>query len=282
MTLRNRWRKTLSYCMLSLTGVCAVVAVSMLFLLLGYLVYNGWRSVDWDFFTKLPKSPGETGGGMANAIVGSVQIILLATIAGLPVGFMAGIYLSEFGGRTFAFLVRYMADLLNGVPSIVIGIFAYAVVVVPMHINSALAGGFALALMLIPITARSTEQFMNSVPQTLREGALALGASKWKAIATVVVPAAYRGIATGMILGVARIAGETAPLLFTSGSSDYMSTGFTQPTASLPVMIYYRATAPWEDWHRQAWAAGMVLLFLVLLANVAARLILSRGIAIQK
>jgi phosphate transport system permease protein len=282
MTFRNRWRKTLSYGMLSLTGVCAVVAVSMLFLLLGYLVYNGWRSIDWDFFTKLPKSPGETGGGMANAIVGSVQIILLATIVGLPVGFMAGVYLSEFGGRTFAFLVRYMADLLNGVPSIVIGIFAYAVVVVPMHINSALAGGFALALMLIPITARSTEQFMNSVPQTLREGALALGASKWKTIATVVVPAAYRGIATGMILGVARVAGETAPLLFTSGSSNYMSTGFTQPTASLPVMIYYRATAPWEDWHRQAWAAGMVLLLLVLLANIAARLVLSRGIAVQK
>jgi phosphate transport system permease protein len=282
MTLRNRWRKTLSYAMLSLTGVCAVVAVSMLFLLLGYLIYNGWQSVDWDFFTKLPKSPGETGGGMANAIVGSLQIILLATIVGLPVGFMAGVYLSEFGGKTFAFLVRYMADLLNGVPSIVIGIFAYAVVVVPMHINSALAGGFALALMLIPITARSTEQFMNSVPQTLREGALALGASKWKTIATVVVPAAYRGIATGMILGVARIAGETAPLLFTSGSSNFMSSGFTQPTASLPVMIFYRATAPWEDWHRQAWAAGMVLLLLVLLANVAARLILSRGIAVQK
>ena len=282
MTLRNRWRKTLSFVMLSLTGVCALAAVIILFLMLGYLVYNGWRSVDWDFFTKLPKSPGESGGGMANAIVGSFQIILLATVIGLPVGFMAGIYLSEFGGKSFAFLVRYMADLLNGVPSIVIGIFAYAVVVIPMHVNSALAGGFALAVMLIPITARSTEQFMNSVPQTLREGALALGASKWKAIATVVVPAAYRGIATGMILGVARIAGETAPLLFTSGSSDYMSTGFTQPTASLPVMIYYRATAPWEDWHRQAWAAGMVLLFLVLLANVAARLILSRGIAVQK
>lgn len=282
MTLRNRWRKILSYVMLSLTGVCAVVAVAMLFLLLGYLVYNGWRSIDWDFFTKLPKSPGEPGGGMANAIVGSLQIILLATLAGLPVGFMAGIYLSEFGGKTFAFLVRYMADLLNGVPSIVIGIFAYAVVVVPMHINSALAGGFALALILIPITARSTEQFMNSVPQTLREGALALGASKWRTIATVVVPAAYRGIATGMILGVARIAGETAPLLFTSGSSDYMTSGFTQPTASLPVMIYYRATAPYDDWHRQAWAAGMVLLLLVLLANIAARLILSRGIAVQK
>jgi phosphate transport system permease protein len=282
MSPRNRWRKTLSYIMLSLTGVCALVAVAILFLMLGYLVYNGWRSVDWDFFTKLPKSPGETGGGMANAIVGSFQIILLATAIGLPVGFMAGIYLSEFGGRTYAFLVRYMADLLNGVPSIVIGIFAYAVVVVPMHGNSALAGGLALAVMLIPITARSTEQFLSSVPQTLREGALALGASKWKTIATVVVPAAYRGIATGMILGVARIAGETAPLLFTSGNNAYMSSGFTQPTASLPVMIFLRATAPYEDWHRQAWAAGMVLLLLVLFANIAARLILSRGIAVQK
>ena len=282
MTLRNYWRKTLSYVMLSLTGVCAVAAVVILFLLLGCLVYNGWRSVDWNFFTKLPKSPGETGGGMVNAIVGSFEIILMATLAGLPVGFMAGVYLSEFGGRSFAFLVRYMADLLNGVPSIVIGIFAYAVVVIPMHGNSALAGGFALAVMLIPITARSTEQFMSSVPQTLREGALALGASKWKTIATVVVPAAYRGIATGMILGVARIAGETAPLLFTSGNNDYMSNGFSQPTASLPVMIYLRALSPYDDWHHQAWAAGMVLLLLVLLANVAARLVLSRGIAVQK
>ena len=281
MTLRNRWRKILSYVMLSLTGVCAVVAVSTLFLILGYLVYNGWRSIDWNFFTQLSKPAGETGGGMKNAIVGSFQIILLATAIGLPVGFMAGVYLAEFGGKTFAFLVRYMADLLNGVPSIVIGIFAYAVVVVPMHGNSALAGGIALALILIPITARSTEQFMTSVPQTLREGALALGASKWKTIATVVVPAAYRGIATGMILGVARIAGETAPLLFTSGNSDNMN-GLGQPTASLPVMIFYRALSPYDDWHRQAWAAGLVLLLLVLLANVAARLILSRGIAVQK
>jgi phosphate transport system permease protein len=281
MTMRNRWRKTLSYLMLSLTGVCAVVAVATLFLILGYLVYNGWRSIDWNFFTQLSKPAGEAGAGMKNAIVGSFQIILLATAMGLPVGFMAGVYLAEFGGKTFAFLVRYMADLLNGVPSIVIGIFAYAVVVVPMHGNSAIAGGVALALILIPITARSTEQFMTSVPQTLREGALALGASKWKTIATVVVPAAYRGIATGMILGVARIAGETAPLLFTSGSSDNMN-GLRQPTASLPVMIFYRALSPWEDWHRQAWAAGLVLLLLVLVANIGARLILSRGIAVQK
>jgi phosphate transport system permease protein len=282
MTYRNRWRKTLSYVMLSLTGVCAVVSVSLLFVILGYLVYNGWRSLNWDFFTKLPRSPGENGGGMANAIVGSFEIILMASLIGLPVGFMAGIYLSEFGGKTFGSLVRYTADLLNGVPSIVIGIFAWTVVVVPMHGFSAIAGAFSLALILIPVTARSTEQFMSSVPQTLREGALALGASKWRTIATVVVPAAYRGIATGMILGVARIAGESAPLLFTSLNNQYWSTGLTQPTASLPMMIFLRATAPYEDWHRQAWAAGMVLLLLVLLANVAARLVLSRGIAVQK
>jgi phosphate transport system permease protein len=282
MTLRNRWRKTLSYFMLSLTGVCALVAVSILFLILGYLIYNGGRSLDWNFFTKLPKPPGENGGGMANAIVGSLEIILLATLIGLPVGFMAGIYLSEFGGRTFAFLVRYMADLLNGVPSIVIGIFAWTVVVVTQHHFSALAGGLALAVILIPITARSTEQFMSSVPQTLREGALALGASKWRTIATVVVPAAYRGIATGMILGVARISGETAPLLFTSLNNQFWSGGLSQPTASLPMMVYTHALAPYDDWHRQAWAAGLVLLLGVLLANIAARVILSRGISVQR
>lgn len=281
MTLRNRWRKVLSYFMLSLTGVCAVVAVSLLFFILGELVYNGWRSVDWNFFTKLPKPPGETGGGMANAIVGSVQIILLASIMGLPVGFLAGVYLSEFGGKTFAFLIRYMADLLNGVPSIVIGIFVWTVVVRRYHF-SAYAGGIALALILIPITARSTEQFMNSVPQTLREGALALGASKWRTIATVVVPAAYRGIATGMILGVARISGETAPLLFTSLNNQFWGGGLGDQTASLTMMIFTHATSPYDDWHRQAWAAGLVLLFGVLLANVAARLILARGIAVQK
>jgi phosphate transport system permease protein len=200
---------------------------------------------------------------------------------GLPVGFMAGVYLSEFGGKTFAFLVRYMADLLNGVPSIVIGIFVWTVVVTRFHF-SAVAGGLALSMILIPITARSTEQFMSSVPQTLREGALALGASKWKTIATVVVPAAYRGIATGMILGVARISGETAPLLFTSLNNEFWSGGLSQPTASLPYMIFVRATSAYDDWHRQAWAAGLVLLLGVLLANIAARLILSRGISVQR
>ncbi|HZT29625.1 MAG TPA: phosphate ABC transporter permease PstA [Bryobacteraceae bacterium] len=282
MSLRNRWRKFLNVFMLAMTGVCAVAAVSILFLILGYLAWNGWRSLDWNFFTRLPKPPGELGGGMANAIVGSAQIVLLATLIGAPVGFFGGVYLSEFGGRGFSFVVRYVADLLNGVPSIVIGILAWTVVVVPLHRFSALAGALALGLMLIPITMRQTEQFLRDVPQSMREGALALGASKWKMIATVVVPAAMRGIATGMILGVARIAGETAPLLFTSLNNQFWSSGWNQPTASLPVMIFSHAIAPYEDWHRQAWAAGLVLLLLVLLANVAARFILSRGISAQR
>ena len=232
--------------------------------------------------TKLPLPPGEVGGGVANAIVGSATMVAMASMIGLPVGFLGGIYLAEFSGKTMAFTVRYLADLLNGVPSIVIGIFAYAVVVAPMKRFSAIAGAFALSLMLIPVTLRSTEQFLLTVPRALREGALALGAPKWKAISTVVVPAASRGILTGMILAVARIAGETAPLLFTALNNQFWPGGVDQPTAALPVMIYKLATSPHEDWHRQAWAAGLVLLGLVLLTNITARWILSRGIAVQK
>ena len=279
---RLRWRKTVNYVMLTATGVCTFVTVAALFVILGYLIYNGGKSLDWNFFTKLPLPPGSEGGGMANAIVGSATMVGLASLIGLPVGFFGGIYLAEFGGKTMAFTVRYLADLLNGVPSIVIGIFAWAIVVVPMHGFSAYAGAFALSLMLIPVTLRSTEQFLLSVPRPLREGALALGASKWKAIATVVVPAASRGILTGMILAVARIAGETAPLLFTALNNQFWPGGLNQPTAALPVMIYKLATSPHEDWHRQAWAAGLVLLAMVLLTNIAARWILSRGIAVQK
>jgi len=282
MTLRNRWRKTLSYVMLTLTGVCAVVAVSMLFLILGDLVYKGWSSVDWNFFTKLPKPPGEVGGGMANAIVGSAEMVGLAALIGLPIGFMGGIYLAEFSGKTMGFAIRYTADLLNGVPSIVIGIFAWALVVVPLHSFSGLAGAVALGIMLIPISMRTTEQFLSTVPNALREGALALGAPKWKVLATVVVPAAMKGVLTGMILGVARVAGETAPLLFTALNNQFWPRGVNQPTASLPVMIYTHAISPYDDWHRQAWAAGLVLLAMVLVTNIAARWILSRGISVQK
>ena len=275
-------RKLVNYVMLTATGVCTFVTVAVLFVILGYLAYNGGKSLDWNFFTKLPLPTGEVGGGMANAIVGSATMVALASIIGLPIGFLGGVYLAEFGGKTFSFTVRYLADLLNGVPSIVIGIFAWTVVVVPMHRFSALAGGFALSLMLIPITLRSTEQFLVGVPRALREGALALGAPKWKAIATVVVPAAMRGILTGMILGVARIAGECAPLLFTALNNQFWPQGIDQPTAALPVMIYTHAMSPYDDWHRQAWAAGLVLIALVLVTNVSARWILSRGIAVQK
>jgi phosphate transport system permease protein len=271
------WRKSLNAVMLTLTGIAAFSVVSVLFLILGYLIYNGGKSLNWAFFTQLPKPVGETGGGMANAIVGSLKLLLLAAVTGLPVGLLAGIYLAEFGGRTFGFLVRYTTDLLNGVPSIVMGIFAYSLVVIPMRHFSTLAGGVALGIMVIPITLRSTEEFLRSVPGSLREGAMALGASKWKTIATVVLPAARAGIVTGMLLALARVAGETAPLLFTAFGNQFWSPGWNQPIASLPVMIYTYAIAPYEDWHRQAWAAGLVLLGLVLIANVGTRLAVSHG-----
>ena len=281
MNKRLMWRKAVNAVMLSLTGVCTFITVSALFVILGYLLYNGGKSLDWNFFTKLPLSPGELGGGMANAIVGSVQIVGLAAFIGLPVGFLAGVYLSEFEDKAFASVVRYVADLLNGVPSIVVGIVAWMLVVVPMRQFTGLAGSIALAVMLIPIVTRQTEQFLREVPNSLREGALALGASKWKMIATVVVPAGSKGILTGMILGVARIAGESAPLLFTALGNQFWG-GLTQPTASLPVMIYLRATSPYDDWHRQAWAAGLVLIALVLVANIAARLVLARGVSMPR
>ncbi|HTQ60046.1 MAG TPA: phosphate ABC transporter permease PstA [Candidatus Solibacter sp.] len=282
MNARLRWRKYLSNFMLTLTGGCALVSVSVLFLILGYLVYHGGTSINWDFFTKLPAPTGETGGGMANAIVGSAKLLLLATLFGVPVGFLGAIYLAEFSGHKVAFVVRYAADLLNGAPSIVIGIFAYSLVVKPFGHFSTLAGGAALGIMMIPITLRSTEEFLLAVPRNLREGAMALGASKWKTIATVIVPAAYRGILTAILLAFARVAGETAPLLFTALGNEFWSHGFSQPTASLPVMIYHYALSPYDDWHRQAWAAGLVLLALILIINIVARAILARGIAVPR
>ena len=277
---RIMWRKSLNYVMLTLTGVAAFAVVSVLFLILGYLIWNGGTSLSLNFFTQLPKPVGETGGGMANAIVGSLKLLFLAAVMGLPVGLLAGVYLAEFGGKTFSFVVRYTTDLLNGVPSIVIGIFAYSLVVLPVKHFSALAGGVALGIMVIPITVRSTEEFLRAVPGNMREAAMALGASKWKTIATVVLPAASGGILTGMLLALARVAGETAPLLFTAFGNRFWSQGWGQPIASLPVMIYTYAVAPYDDWHRQAWAAGLVLLGLVLISNLGARFILARSKAV--
>jgi len=282
MNGRLRWRKLVSAFMLTMTGVCAVVAVAVLFLILGYLVYHGGRDINWDFFTKLPKPVGESGGGMANAIVGSAKLLLLASLIGVPIGFFGGIYLAEFSGSKVAFVVRYAADLLNGAPSIVIGIFAYALVVHPFGHFSTIAGSFALGIMMIPITLLSTEEFLKGVPRALREGSMALGASKWSTIIRVVVPAAYRGIVTAILLALARVAGETAPLLFTALGNRYWSPGWNQPTESLPHMVYIYALSPYEDWQRQAWAAGLVLLALILMVNIIARVVLARGVAVPR
>jgi phosphate transport system permease protein len=277
MNLRLLWRKILNAAMLSVTGLCALLVVCVLFVILGFLAWNGARSLHWSFFTNLPAPEGETGGGIANAIVGSGKLLLLSAIVGVPIGLLGAIYLAEFAGSTTSFFVRYAADLLNGVPSIVMGIFAYTIVVIPMHHFSSYAGGFALGVMMVPIILRGCEEFLVAVPRSLREGAMAVGASKWMTIATVVVPAAAGGIMTAILLALARVAGETAPLLFTAFGNQYWSHGWNQPTSSLPVVIYTYAISPYEDWHHQAWAAGLVLLGLVLVTNLLTRLLLSRG-----
>ncbi len=270
-------RKVVNFIMLTITAICTVMAAGVLVYILGYLFIHGATSLTWNFFTKLPTPVGETGGGMANAIVGSAKLLMIAAAVGIPIGFLAGVYLSEFGDGPFAFFVRYVTDLLNGVPSIVMGIFAYTIIVLPQKHFSTLAGGLALGVMMIPIAVRSSEEFLRAVSKSLREGAVALGASRAMAIFTVVIPAAKNGIITGVMLNIARVSGETAPLLFTSFSNRYWSEGLNQPTASLPVMIYTYAVAPYEDWHQQAWSAGFVLLTLVLGVNVIARMILTRN-----
>lgn len=269
-------RKAVNALMLTLTGVCTVLAVGLLFFVLGYLFVQGGFSLSWNFFTKLPVPVGETGGGMANALLGSAKVLLLATCIGVPIGFLAGVYLAEYAGGAYASVIRFVTDLLNGIPSIVIGIFVYTIVVSRAGFST-YSGGIALGIMMIPIALRSTEEFLKSVPGALREGAMALGATKSRTIATVVVPAAIRGLVSGMMLNLARVAGETAPLLFTAFGNQFWSPGWTQPTATLPAMIYAYAVSPYEDWHRQAWAAGFVLLTMVLVINITARSIVSGG-----
>lgn len=272
-------RKAVNALMLTTTGLCALLSISVLLFILGYLLVQGGKFLSWDFLTRLPVPVGETGGGMANAIVGSGKILLLATLIGVPIGFLSGVYLAEYGRTAFSSVVRFVTDLLNGIPSIVMGIFAYTLIVLKMRHFSAFAGGVALGVMMIPIALRSTEELLRSVPVSLREGAMALGAPKWKTVVTVVIPAAMRGILSGMMLNLARVAGETAPLLFTALSNQFWSPGWNQPTATVPVMIYTYAIAPYPDWHRQAWAAGFLLLTMVLLVNVTARSIVASGMS---
>ncbi len=275
-------RRVVNAVMLAGSGVCTVLVILVLFYILGYLFIHGLRSLTPAFFLKLPKPVGEPGGGMANAIVGSGKVLLLATCIGAPIGFLAGVFLAEYSGKTFAFVVRYTVDLLNGVPSIVIGIFAYAIIVRPMHHYSTLAGGAALGIMMIPIAVRTTEEFLRSVPNALREGAMALGATKARTIFTVVVPAAIAGLTSGMMLNLARVAGETAPLLFTALGNMFWSRGWLEPVATLPVMIYNYAISPEEELHQQAWAAGFVLLSLIFIVNITARLVIGRRAASAK
>ena len=272
-------RRAVNVVMAWLSFGAAVASIAPLVLILAFLVYQGASSVNLDFFTHLPKPVGEPGGGMANAIVGSIIMIGLASCLAIPLGILGGLYLA--GGRDprLPWLVRFTADVLNGVPSIVFGIFAYTVLVLPMRRFSALAGGFALALIMVPIVLRTTEEMIRLVPATFREAGLGLGLPEWKVDLRIVLPAARAGIVTGVMVAMARIAGETAPLLFTALGNRFWHQGLDQPMAALPLQIYAYAISPYDDWHRQAWAGALVLITLVLITSLAARLAIRRRVA---
>jgi phosphate transport system permease protein len=270
MTLTWRRRVT-SRIAVWLCALSVIVALIPLGFILFFVLSKGIRALNLDFFTKMPVPVGETGGGMANAIVGTLMLSGLGALAAIPVGIISGIYMSEYAGSRLASVVRFAADTLNGVPSIVIGVFVYGIAVLPFKQFTMVAGGIALGIMMIPIIARSTEELLRLVPNTLREGALALGATRARAVFTVVLPAALPGIITGVVLALARIAGETAPLLFTSLNSSYWNVNPLQPTASLTVQIYAYALSPYEDWQRQAWAGALVLVAIVLICSLLAR-----------
>ena len=267
----RRPRMILSSLFVAFCAASVIVALVPLAFILFFVVSQGVQALNLAFFTHMPTPVGESGGGMANAIVGTLILTSLAAVMAVPIGIVSGIYMSEYAGTRFAALVRFAADTLNGVPSIVIGLFAYTIVVVPFRQFSALAGGFALGTMMIPIIARTTEELLLLVPGSMREGALALGATRARAVFSVVVPAALPGIITGIILALARVAGETAPLLFTAFNNRYFSTSLTQPISTLTVQVFTYATGPYQDWHRQAWAGALVLVTIVLVCSLVAR-----------
>jgi len=282
MALRDRWRKFLSQLIVVLCGGAVLLALLPLALILFYVVTQGFSSLNAAFFTRMPVPIGETGGGMLNSIVGSLIVIGIGALLAIPVGVISGIYASEYRGTRLAAAVRFAADTLNGVPSIVIGVFAYGVAVLPFQHFSAAAGGFALGVMMLPLVMRTTEELLLLVPQTLREGALALGATRARAVFTVVVPAALPGILTGILLAVARVAGETAPLLFTSLNNAFFTTDPRQPISTLTVQVYTYAISPYPDWHRQAWAGALVLVGMVLSCSLLARLATARMERMQR
>jgi phosphate transport system permease protein len=272
-------RRLVNRVMSGLTFLAVLAVICPLLLILGFLVFRGISAINVDFFIHLPKPVGEAGGGVANAIVGSVIMIGLASGMGLPIGILGGLYLAESRDRHLPWLVRFLADVLNGVPSIVFGIFAYTVLVLPLRRFSALAGGFALGIIMLPIVIRTTEEMIRLVPNSLREAGLGLGLPRWKVTLRLVLPTARAGIITGVMVAIARVAGETAPLLFTALGNRFWQQGLDQPIAALPLQIYAYAIAPYDDWHRQAWAAALVLMTMVFVASLAARLATRRRAA---
>jgi phosphate transport system permease protein len=269
------WRHVKSIAVTAVLVACALVVIAPLFLVIYFLIVHGAASIDWNFFTQLPKPVGETGGGMANAIVGTMELLAMATVVGVPLGVLGGIYLAEYGSDRANDWLRFAADVLNGVPSIVWGMVVWLTVVAPLKGFSAYAGGLALGLMMVPLVMRTTEEVLILVPQSYREAALALGVSRWKVIMVIVVRTALKGIATGVIVALARIAGETAPLLFTSFGNNFWNHNLKEPIAALPLQIFYFAISPYDDQNRQAWAGALVLMALILALNITVR-VLSR------
>lgn len=271
---RDRRRRTTNLVMLTLTGVAALLTVVPLVLILFHLLTAGLSSINLDFFTQRPAPVGQEGGGMGNAVLGTIILVGTAAALGLPVAVGAGLFLAEAEGSRLANGVRFLTDVMNGIPSIVVGIFVWAWIVVGMGGFSAFAGGVALAIMLLPMVTRTTEEMVRLVPRELREGGLALGFTRWRTTLGIVLPAARSGILTGILVSLARIAGETAPLLFTAFVNPYWSWSLTEQIAALPVQIFLYATSPFEEWHRLAWAAALVLIGLVLAVSVTARFLI--------
>ena len=273
MNVRKK-RKAINNLMCVAAFLCAILALVPLVCILGYVISRGITSINLNFFIHLPKPVGETGGGMGNGIAGTLVLIGLSSLWAIPVGITGGIYLSEFGNNKLGMSVRFTADVLNGVPSIVIGIFAYTLFVLPMKTFSAISASFALGVIMIPTVMRTTEEMLRMVPRTLREAALALGISQFRMITSVVLKTALPGIITGILLAIARIAGETAPLLFTALGNSFWSHDLNQPIAALPLQIFAYAISPFEDWHRQAWAGALVLIAIVFLTNLISRFVI--------
>jgi len=270
----HRTRRLVNRVMLTLTGVAAVIVVVPLLLIFYYLISSGAGALNVAFFTQLPVPVGETGGGMLNALVGTVSLVTYAALLGVPIAVGTGVFLAETGRRPLATVVRFVADVMNGIPSIVIGIFVWAWVVVAMGRFSLLAGSIALTVMLIPMVTRTTEEMVRLVPMELREGGRALGLTRWRTTLGIILPAARSGILTGVLVALARIAGETAPLLFTAFGTPFLEWRLNEPVSSLPLLIYQYAISPYDDWHRQAWAASLVLIGFVLAVSLAARFVI--------